>query len=177
MVRQAEPLSHVGCQGAVEGLTNRLVEDGVLPGPECRGRGTGASEQELAAAASSQSATNPRQVETADAAPRSLYVSRKVINAVDKAQGFETTFAGGRPARDDCPQPDAYWMAMGPAWDDEVRIPRGGPPLMERFGVLFASNMSWDWAEHNCISSLTTMMLPSDRRTLSGRDPARTGGV
>ncbi|QPB21162.1 hypothetical protein [Rhizobium sp. 007] len=57
-----KPNLYVGCQGAVEGLTNRLVEDGVLPGLECRGRGTGASEQELAAAASSQSATSPRQV-------------------------------------------------------------------------------------------------------------------
>ncbi|WP_443726244.1 hypothetical protein [Rhizobium mongolense] len=56
------------------------------------------------------------------------------------------------------------WMAMGSAWDDEVKIPRGGPRLMERFGELFASNMSWDYAEYSCISpSLTTMILRNSR--------------
>lgn len=158
MVRQAEPLSRVGCQGAVEGLTNRLVVDGVLPGLECRGRGTGASEQSLPP-------QHPQRVRQTARPPTPLHgrcnVSRKVINAVDKGQGFETTL----PA-DDLHVTITYsrtpvdWMAMASAWDDEVKIPRGGPRLMERF----ASNMSWNYAEYSCISpSLTTTMLRNSR--------------
>jgi hypothetical protein len=55
------------------------------------------------------------------------------------------------------------WMAMGSAWDDEVTIPMDPRP-MERFGELFASNMSWDYAEYGCISPpLTTTMLRNSR--------------
>lgn len=94
----------------------------------------------------------PGEQQTAnDAAPRTLYVRRDVLNAAEiiahfKAQGFRTTL----PA-DDLHVTIAYsrnpvdWMAMGSAWDDEAKIPRGGPRLMERFGearvLLFNSNM------------------------------------
>lgn len=89
--------------------------------------------------------------QTADAAPRTLYVRRDVANAAEiiawaKGQGFKTTL----PA-DDLHVTIAYsrnpvdWMAMGSAWDDEVKIPKGGPRLMEKFGearvLLINSNM------------------------------------
>lgn len=162
-------------------LTNRLVEDGVLPGLDAAIEEYGTieeqepSEEELAAAAAAQTAANaqtPRMQRTAnDAAPRTLYVSRKVINSADiiawaKGQGFKTTL----PADDlhvtiTFSRTPVDWMEMGSAWDDEVKIPRGGPRLMEQFGearvLLFASNMlqwrhremvelgaSWDHAEY-----------------------------
>ncbi|WP_455872875.1 hypothetical protein [Rhizobium yanglingense] len=121
---------------------NRLVEDGVLPGLDAAIEKCGAlSEQEPTLGKWCPS----RQA--ADAAPRSLYVKRKVINAADiiawaKGQGFETTLpADHLHGTITCSPVD--WMAMGSAWEDEVKIPRGGPRLMERFEELFASNMSW----------------------------------
>lgn len=90
----------------------------------------------------------------ADAAMRTLYVRRDVLNADEivkwaKEQGFETTL----PA-DDMHVTIAFsreavdWMKMGEAWQAEVKIASGGPRLMERFGdarvLLFSSSeLSW----------------------------------
>jgi len=58
------------------------------------------------------------------------------------------------------------WLQMGSTWEDEVKIPRGGARLMEKFGearvLVFASNMltwrhdemvdrgaSWDHSDFN----------------------------
>lgn len=89
-----------------------------------------------------------------DAAPRTLYVHRKVKNAAAiiawaKEQGFSTTL----PA-DDLHVTIAFsrnpvdWMKAGSDWESEVKVPEGGPRLMERFGdatvLLFASSsLSW----------------------------------
>lgn len=89
-----------------------------------------------------------------DAAPRSLYVHRRVENAGDliawaKSQGFKTTL----PA-DDMHVTVAYsrvpvdWMAAGEAWDEKVEIAPGGPRLIDQFGearvLLFASSsLKW----------------------------------
>ncbi|TAX45943.1 DUF1073 domain-containing protein (plasmid) [Rhizobium leguminosarum] len=162
-----------------DALVNRLVEDGVLPGLDAAMEEYGKlseqepSEEELAAAAAAnqnQPPTNQRRAAN-DAVPRTLYVSRKVINAAEiiawaKEQGFKTTL----PADDlhvtiTFSRAPVDWMEMGSAWDDEVKIPRGGPRLMEKFGearvLLFASNMlqwrhremvelgaSWDHPEY-----------------------------
>ncbi|MEL8055706.1 MAG: phage portal protein [Pseudomonadota bacterium] len=90
----------------------------------------------------------------ADAAPRTLYVHRKVMNgeaiiAWAKGQGFPTTL----PA-DDLHVTIAFsrhavdWMKTGADWEPEIKVPEGGPRLMERFGdarvLLFASAaLSW----------------------------------
>ncbi|RWX78278.1 DUF1073 domain-containing protein [Neorhizobium lilium] len=145
-------------------LTNRLVEDGVLPGLEDAIAEFGElqeqepSEEELAAAAAAQAATEPNvtrmQRAANDAAPRTLYVSRKVVNAADliawaKEQGFKTTL----PA-DDLHVTIAFsrapvdWMAVGESWSSELKVAAGGPRLMEKFGearvLLFkASELQW----------------------------------
>lgn len=134
--------------------TNEFVEQGVFPGLD-----QAVAETDAAGGfdlGEDDDATPPAPVpgeqQTAnDAAPRTLYVRRDVLNAAEiiahfKAQGFRTAL----PA-DDLHVTIAYsrnpvdWMAMGSAWDDEVKIPRGGPRLMERFGearvLLFNSNM------------------------------------
>ncbi|MFL5015410.1 MAG: anti-CBASS protein Acb1 family protein [Rhizobium sp.] len=141
-----------------DALVNRLVEDGVLPGLDAAMEEYGKlseqepSEEELAAAAAAKTPQPTRMQRAAnDAAPRTLYVSRNVLNADEiiawaKGQGFKTTLA-----TDDMHVTITYsrtpvdWMEMGSAWDEEMKIPRGGARLMERFGearvLLFSSNM------------------------------------
>lgn len=106
----------------------------------------------------------------ADAAPRSLYVHRKLLNAAEfiawaKAAGFETTTPG-----DELHVTIAYsrhpvdWIkAGGDSWgsddDGNLRIAPGGPRLVEALGdkgavvLLFASpRLSW---RHEDIKSLS----------------------
>jgi uncharacterized protein len=91
---------------------------------------------------------------TADAAPRTLYVRRDVLNAEEiiawaKSQGFKTTL----PV-DDMHVTVAFsrqpvdWMKVGQSWTDEIEVPAGGARLMDRFGeakvLLFVSSeLSW----------------------------------
>lgn len=85
-----------------------------------------------------------------DAAPRTLYVHRPVLNAEEiiawaKEQGFKTTL----PA-DDLHVTIAYsrtpvdWFKVGEAWSEEVKVTKGGPRAMEAFGdakvLLFSSH-------------------------------------
>lgn len=142
-----------------DALVNRLVEDGVLPGLDAAIEEYGKlseqepSEEELAAAvAANQNAPQPAQKQAAnDATPRTLYVSRKVVNAAEIiAWAREQGFKNALPA-DDLHVTITYsrtpvdWMDMGSAWDEELTIPHGGARLMEKFNearvLLFASNM------------------------------------
>jgi phage-related protein (TIGR01555 family) len=147
-----------------DALVNRLVEDGVLPGLDAAvaKHGTLAeqepSEEELAAAAAAQKppVNNVARMQRAanDAAPRTLYVSRKVVNAAEliawaKGQGFTTTL----PAEDlhvtiAFSRTPVDWMAVGESWQSELKVAAGGPRLMEQFGearvLLFkASELQW----------------------------------
>ncbi len=95
----------------------------------------------------------------ADAAPRTLYVHRKVTNAAEiiewaKAQGFTSTLPS-----DDMHVTIAFsrqpvdWMALSTDWgsseDGGLRVAPGGPRMIERFDggavvLLFnASMLSW----------------------------------
>lgn len=96
-----------------------------------------------------------RRQATADAAPRTLYVSRKLKNADDvlawaKDQGFanlmpaselHVTIAYSKAPLD--------WMKVAPTWQgEELKVDAGGPRLMEQFGeavvLLFASSdLQW----------------------------------
>jgi phage-related protein (TIGR01555 family) len=95
-----------------------------------------------------------------DAAPRTLYVSRKLLNAADfirwaKGQGFDTT----TPA-DELRVTIAFsrqpldWMKIGQDWssdkDGNLTVPAGGPRIVQALGdkgavvLLFASNdLKW----------------------------------
>lgn len=162
-------------------LISRIEEDGNLPGLAAAVEEFGPieenepSDDELAAAAAAQAAksNNVTRMQAAanDAAPRTLYVRRDVLNADEiiawaKGQGFKTTL----PADDlhvtiTFSRTPVDWMEMGSTWEDEVKIPRGGARLMEKFGearvLLFNSNMlrwrhdemvdkgaSWDHPEY-----------------------------
>lgn len=132
---------------------NQLVEDGFYPGldqamsdtDKVGGFDLGEEDD------TTEPGNEEKPQQTKDAEPRTLYVSRKVVNADDiiawaKKQGFKTTL----PADDlhvtiTFSRTPVDWMEMGSAWDEEMKIPRGGARLMEKFGearvLLFSSNM------------------------------------
>jgi phage-related protein (TIGR01555 family) len=134
-------------------VANQFIESSFYPGLDQAMSETGeAWEKEF------ETDPNAKQQKTADAAPRTLYVKRDVLNGNEiiawaKSQGFKTTL----PASDlhvtiTCSREPVDWMAMGSTWEDEVKIPRGGARLMEKFGeanvLLFNSNMlRWRHAE------------------------------
>ncbi|MDW9984801.1 DUF1073 domain-containing protein [Sinorhizobium meliloti] len=147
-----------------DALVNRLVEDGVLPGLDAAIEEYGKlSEQEpdddeVAAAAAAQQAqqTLPGQKQqTADAAPRTLYIRRDVLNADDirewaMGQGFLTVQDGLHVTVIHTRTP-MDWIKVGEDfWGDngKMTIVEGGPRLMDRFGdavvLQFASSrLTW----------------------------------
>lgn len=147
-----------------DALVNELTEQGVLPGLEAKVAEYGTlyeQQDDPDEAAATLPPRQPENIEANDAAPRTLYVRRDVLNAAEiiahfKEQGFSTTL----PA-DDMHVTITYsrapvdWMKMGDNWSDNgnggVTIPAGGPRIMEAFGndgeakvLTFASSsLSW----------------------------------
>lgn len=168
-----------------DALVNALVEDGSLPGLDAAIKEYGGlseqddPEDEIVAAT------------TTDARPRTLYVSRKLLNADEliawaKSQGFETTLPP-----DDMHVTVAFsrtpvdWIAVGESWagserDGSLMVTPGGARLIERFDggavvLLFASSelcwrheeikhkgASWDWPEYQPHVTLTYQGAPED---------------
>ncbi|MQV24208.1 DUF1073 domain-containing protein [Sinorhizobium meliloti] len=144
-----------------DALVNTFIEDGSLPGLDAAIEEYGKlaeqdpDDDEVAAAAAAQQ-TPPRQRKpTADAAPRTLYIRRDVLNAGDirkwaEAQGFDTvqdglhvTIIHTRTPMDWIKVGEDYWGDSG-----KLTIAEGGPRLMERFGdaivLQFASSrLTW----------------------------------
>ncbi|MBV2144232.1 DUF1073 domain-containing protein [Falsochrobactrum sp. TDYN1] len=136
---------------------------------------------------------NPSAI-TADAAPRTLYVRRDVLNAKEiiahfKAQGFTTTL----PA-DDMHVTIAFsrqpvdWMKVGESWQSELKVAAGGPRMMDAFGpngeakvLLFASSeLSWRYQEiknagaswdHTEFQPHITISYAKDAPDLTGIEP------
>ena len=183
-----------------DAMVNAFTEDGSLPGLQGFVDEYGKlseqepSEAELAAAAAAQAAKVPPQANqntvrmqaaANDAAPRTLYVSRKVLNADDliswaKGQGFTTTL----PA-DDLHVTIAFsrapidWMKVGESWASQLTVGPGGPRLMEQFGeatvLLFKSveldfrfqqirdaGASWDHPEYQSHITISYGGAPAD---------------
>jgi hypothetical protein len=181
-----------------DALVNRLIEDGNLPGLEAAIEEYGKlseqepSEEEQAAALAAQQVveTGQQQIQgnrqqAADAAPRTLYVCRKVLNADEiirwaKSQGFTSTLsAADLHTTITYSRTPVDWFAMGSTWEDEVKIPRGGARMVEKLGeatvLLFASNMltwrhqemvelgaSWDHPEFQPHISISYEGAPAD---------------
>jgi phage-related protein (TIGR01555 family) len=153
-----------------------LVENGVVPGLEAAIDQFGSELPEDEETELEESTAQPTSTKITDAAPRSLYVSRDVLNAGEiiawaKAQGFETAL----PAND-MHVTVAYsrkpldWMKVGESWssdrDGKLSVAPGGARLIEKFGegaivLLFNSSelawrhvsiieagASWDWPEY-----------------------------
>ncbi|QQM29305.1 DUF1073 domain-containing protein [Martelella lutilitoris] len=141
--------------------SNQMIEDGFYPGLEKAMEENKTDWEKTLGGQSDPSADDPNadpsddpNQNMADAAPRTLYVRRDVLNADEiiawaKSQGFKTTL----PANDlhvtvTFSRTPVDWMKMGQAWESEIKIGRGGARLMERFGearvLLFAANeLKW----------------------------------
>ncbi|MDZ7904611.1 MAG: DUF1073 domain-containing protein [Cypionkella sp.] len=143
------PMEAIG-EAAVNGLT----ESGAFPGLEAAvaGRyGDDGEDDDL-----------PDVAAIGDAAPRTLYIHRKVVNAGEiiewaKSQGFKTTLPD-----DDLHVTIAFsrspvdWMKAGQAWQGQIELPEGGPRLMDQFGearVLLFSAVELEW-RHNDIKQI-----------------------
>jgi phage-related protein (TIGR01555 family) len=129
-----------------DSLVSAFVEDGSLPGLEAAIEEYGSLaeqepslEEQAAALSLQQQASNPPQrVAANDAAPRTLYVRRDVVNKADiqrwaVSQGFtdvipdlHVTIIYSREPVD--------WFKVGTSWEDKIEIARGGPRQMEKFG-------------------------------------------
>ncbi|NSZ57784.1 DUF1073 domain-containing protein [Agrobacterium tumefaciens] len=157
----AEILGRTGIFTSVELRTvvgNQLVESGFYPGLDQAMEETG-DDFDLGEGDDNEDDQQQQTRQAAnDASPRTLYVSRKVVNAADliewaKGQGFKTTL----PA-DDLHVTIAYsrdpvdWMKVGESWAGELKVAAGGPRLMERFGearVLLFKAAELDWRHEN----------------------------
>lgn len=146
-----------------DALVNTFIEDGSLPGLEAAIDEHGKlseqepDEDEQRAAVGEEPNEKAKPI-TGDAAPRTLYIRRDVLNAAEitawaKAQGFETVQDGLHVTIIHTRTP-LDWIQVGQAgeWssdeDGELTIAPGGPRLMERFGeavvLQFASSrLTW----------------------------------
>lgn len=104
---------------------------------------------------------DPPQQQANDAAPRSLYVSRPLLNPEPllewaREQGFtdledaselHVTLIYSRQAVD--------WLDMGQAWEAEVIVPEGGPRVLERFNegavVLAFASSDLEWRHRSLV--------------------------
>lgn len=160
----SEPLMPI--EALSDALVNELVEDGSLAGLEAAIEEYGklgdqdSDGDDEAAALGPLKRQRPNPIIANDAAPRTLYVQRKLLNTDEfiawaKSQGFETT----TPA-DDLHVTIAYsrrpvdWMKVGETWSNSdegvLTIAPGGARLVEPLGdkgavvLLFnSSELSW----------------------------------
>lgn len=127
-----------------EALVSALVEDGSLPGLEAAIEKFGGWEEQETG--EELAAITPRLPEMAnDAAPRSLYVRRDVLNAAEiishfKAQGIDKTVqASDLHVTVIYSKTAVDWMKIsGGDWNEDqngnIRIKPGGPRLIDKFG-------------------------------------------
>lgn len=149
-------------QAFARGVQNMLVEDGTLPGLDSALEEFG-DEPEDAEHDNEAARLNEQQMRQAanDAAPRTLYVSRKLLNGAEflawaKGQGFSATLEA-----DDLHVTIAYsrqplnWMKVGESWsfgdkNGSLTVPAGGARIVEPLGtegavvLLFnSSDLAW----------------------------------
>lgn len=158
-----------------DAFVTELVEDGTLSGLEAaiKKYGTLADQEEDEADLEAAMPVEGRERRvTADAAPRTLYVRRDVLNKAEierwaRSQGFtdivpdlHVTIAYSRKPVD--------WFKVGTSWSEKVEIGTGGPRQMELLGedgryiaLLITANelvwrhreiieagASWDWPDY-----------------------------
>ncbi|WP_406853503.1 phage portal protein [Alsobacter sp. KACC 23698] len=145
-------------EALAQGVRNQLIEDGIYPGIESAFDEFGVDIEEVEPAPLPR--PNLRLVGN-DAAPRTLYVSRAVLNADEiiawaKGQGFKTTLASDDLHVTVCfSRTPLDWMKVGEDYwssqdnDGGLEIPAGGARLVERFDggavVLLFSSRALQW--------------------------------
>lgn len=93
--------------------------------------------------------------ERTDASPRTLYVSRRLINAAEVLKWARSQGLKGLEKPEDLHVTIAYsripvdWMKMGNSWEGELKLPAGGPRIVEPLGdasaVLLFSSSELTW--------------------------------
>lgn len=179
-----------------DALANSLTEDGILPGLEKALEEFGGLSEQGGNPEDKLAASLPAgQTKPQDAEPRTLYVSRKVLNGPDiikwaKAQGFTSTLEAtdlhvtvmfSRTAVD--------WMKMGENWaggdkEGKLTVPPGGARMVDKFDggavvLLFASSelswrheemkrkgAEWDWPDYQPHITISYEGAPDDLRTI-----------
>lgn len=128
-----------------DALVNAFVEDGSLPGLEAAIEEYGKlSEQEddeedvTAALPTPANANEQRRLAANDAAPRTLYVRRDVLNRAEivrwaRAQGF-TDIVSDMHVTIAYSTTPVDWFKVGTSWSEKLDIAAGGPRQMERLG-------------------------------------------
>lgn len=161
-------ISQLRADGTYPGLDEAVKEsknDG-LPDPD------EAAEAAAAAAAAAQPDANADQnkpgadkAAVKDAAPRTLYVCRPVLNAADilawaKAQGFASTLdADDLHVTVALSRTPVDWMAADAMTSETVKVDAGGPRLVEKFNggavvLLFKSwELAWRWRDFKDIGA------------------------
>ena len=151
---------------AAEATINSLVEMEIMPGLESSVN-TGGDPDIL------EEEIQPQVQEVGDAAPRTLYVHRKVLNGAEilahyEAQGYKKFLS---PA--DLHVTVVYsktpvdWMKMPTAWGADMTIPAGGPRLQERLGtnepfaqVLLIKSDELSWRHESLLEHGATSDFP-----------------
>ena len=101
-----------------------------------------------------------------DAAPRTLYVCRKLLNTSDVVKWATEQGIKGLLDADDLHVTITYsetpvdWMKMGESWQGELKLAAGGPRLMERFDkgaiVLLFTSSELKWRHEDMIRNGAT---------------------
>lgn len=160
------------------GVQNMFVEDGTFPGLDAALDEFGDEPDDKDADEEAERLNAEQQRQQAnDAKPRTLYVSRKLLNADEfiawaKGQGFETTLdAGDLHVTVAFSREAVDWMKVGENWtsgpDGKLTVVPGGARLVDPLGdkgaivLLFNSSelawrhmaireagASWDWPEY-----------------------------
>lgn len=140
-----------------DALVNELTEQGMLPGLEQAVEEFGSLREQGLPAEGEVDPPATGVAPLADAAPRPLYVSRKVLNAAEILAHYRGQGIGNLVAVADMHVTITYsrqpvnWMAMGEAWGSELVVNAGGARLMEAFGeskdtavlAFVSSSLSW----------------------------------
>ena len=128
-----------------EAVVNQFAEIGAFPGMEA------AANPEKPEPVAFD---DPDDVTTTDAAPRTLYISRKVTNAAEiitwaKSQGFDPVPASELHVTIIHSREPVDWIKVGETYEEKMTIGAGGPRLVEIFGdgsiVLQFSSRSLAW--------------------------------
>ena len=140
-----------------DALVNELTEQGMLPGLEQAVEEFGSLREQGLPVEGEEDPPATGAAPLSDAAPRPLYVSRKVLNAAEILAHYRGQGIGDLVAAADMHVTITYsrqpvnWMAMGEAWGSELTVNAGGARLMEAFGeskdtavlAFVSSSLSW----------------------------------
>ncbi|QIG74953.1 putative portal protein [Rhizobium phage RHph_I65] len=126
---------------------NQFVESGLYPGLGDLLKENGEDlpefdlERRSAEATVKQLENPPKPKAVGDAAPRSLYVKRDVLNGEQIARWYREQNVPGVYAPNEMHVTIVYskkpvdWMKLGSSWAGTLELPEGGPRMMELFGA------------------------------------------